>query len=113
MHGRCLVSRHCSIVAAGFVMLGLLVPSNSLPAAPITFNTALPVAEGEFVFREQIVLDRATDDPSGAERERSRGWFFTNSWARVSGVDSVLWYGPHIELQGERHTDKTETTTER
>ncbi len=35
-------------------------------SAPITSNTALPVAEGEFVFREQFVLDRSGNDPSGA-----------------------------------------------
>ena len=35
-------------------------------AAPITFNTALPVAEGEFVFREQLRWLRSSDDPSEA-----------------------------------------------
>ena len=38
-------------------------------AAPITFNTALPVGKGEFVNREQLVLTRAAMDPSGAGRE--------------------------------------------
>ena len=28
-------------------------------SAPITFNTALPVGKGEFVFREQFVLDQS------------------------------------------------------
>ncbi len=56
-------------------------------SAPITSNTALPVAEGEFVFREQFVLDRSGDDPSGAARDRT-------AWSAVSvlgyGVDSDL-----------------------
>ncbi len=39
-------------------------------SAPLTSNTALPVAKGEFVFREQFVLDRSGDDPSGAGRDR-------------------------------------------
>lgn len=51
-------------------------------AAPQTFNTALPVAEGEFVFREQFVYRKATDDPSPADRE-----------LQVLGGVSVLGYG--------------------
>ena len=55
--------------------------------APITFNTALPVAEGEFVFREQIVREQSGDDPSGAERDRTA----------LSAV-SVLGYGVTSDL---------------
>jgi len=51
-------------------------------AAPQTFNTALPVAEGEFVFREQFLYRKATDDPSPADRERD-----------VRGGVSALGYG--------------------
>jgi Putative MetA-pathway of phenol degradation len=51
-------------------------------AAPQTFNTALPVAEGEFVFREQFVYRKATGDPSAADRE-----------LRVRGAVSILGYG--------------------
>ncbi|HFD80386.1 MAG TPA: transporter [Gammaproteobacteria bacterium] len=42
-----------------------------LAAAPITFNTALPVATGEFVFREQGVLLQSGNDPGPADRDRS------------------------------------------
>ncbi len=56
-------------------------------SAPITFNTALPVAKGEFVFREQFVLDQSGDDPSGADRDRT-------AWAAVS----VLGYGVNSDL---------------
>lgn len=56
-------------------------------AAPITFNTALPVAEGEFVFRGQIVVDQSGNDPSGADRDRT-------AWAAVS----VLGYGATSDL---------------
>ncbi len=38
-------------------------------AAPITFNTALPVSEGEFVNREQLVLTSTGMVSSGAGRE--------------------------------------------
>lgn len=51
-------------------------------AAPQTFDTALPVAESEFVFREQFVYRKATDDPSPADRE-----------LHVRGGISVLGYG--------------------
>lgn len=55
--------------------------------APITFNTALPVAEGEFVFRGQIVLDQSGDDASGADRDRT-------AWTALS----VLGYGVTSDL---------------
>ncbi len=50
--------------------------------APQSFNTALPVAEGEFIFREQFLYKRASDDPSPADRE-----------VEVLGGISVLGYG--------------------
>lgn len=56
-------------------------------AAPESFNTALPVAEGEFVFREQFILDQSGDDPSGADRDRT-------AWVLVS----VLGYGANSDL---------------
>ncbi len=51
-------------------------------AAPETFNTALPVAKGEFIFREQFLYKKASDDPSAADRE-----------VEVLGGISVLGYG--------------------
>lgn len=56
-------------------------------AAPESFNTALPVAEGEFVFREQFILDQSGADPSGADRDRT-------AWVLVS----VLGYGANSDL---------------
>ena len=61
--------------------------SGAPKAAPETFNTALPVAKGEFVFREQVVLDQSGDDPSGAERDRT-------AWSSLS----VLGYGVNSDL---------------
>jgi hypothetical protein len=43
--------------------------STSVHAAPQTFNTALPVAKGEFVVRQQFFYRRAEDDPTPADRE--------------------------------------------
>ncbi len=38
-------------------------------AAPETLGTALPVARGELVLREQLLYRRATGDPGAADRE--------------------------------------------
>lgn len=57
------------------MMLGasvlLLSVSSSGLAAPITFNTALPVAKEEFLFRQQFIVMKSGDDPSGAQRDRT------------------------------------------
>lgn len=70
------------IPALGFAFVLALGGASTATAAPQTFNTALPVAEGEFVFREQFVYRKATDDPSPADRE-----------LQVLGGVSVLGYG--------------------
>ena len=46
----------------------LLAMPETSHAVPQTFNTALPVAKGHFVFREQFLYRKASDDPSGADR---------------------------------------------
>jgi hypothetical protein len=56
--------------------------ANAVEAAPQTFNTALPVAKGEFVFREQFIYRKASGDPSPADRELEE-----------LGAISVLGYG--------------------
>ncbi len=61
------------------MLLGLAVAAH---AAPQTFNTALPVADGTFVLREQLVYRRATQDPGPAGRKLT-----------VRGAVSVLGYG--------------------
>lgn len=61
--------------------------ATTILAAPQTFNTALPVAEGEFVLREQFLYRKATDDPSVADRELN-----------VPGAISVLGYGINSDL---------------
>lgn len=55
--------------------------------APITFNTALPVAEDEFIAREQLVFNQSGNDPGTADRDRT-------AWAAVS----VLGYGVNSDL---------------
>ena len=56
-------------------------------AAPITFNTALPVGQGKFIVREQLIASRSGDDPLSAGRE-----FDTNS------LVSVVAYGASGKL---------------
>ncbi len=80
--------------------------------APITFNTALPVAKGEFVAREQFIVTQSGDDPSGAERDRTEraavtalGYGVTGRWA----LFGVLPYRD-IELEstsGGRHVTRS------
>lgn len=54
-------------------------------SAPITFNTALPVAEGEFIVREQFILNQSGDDPAARDRT-------------VWSVVSILGYGVNSDL---------------
>ncbi len=56
-------------------------------AAPITTNTALPVGKGEFVAREQVVVNRSGDDPSGKARKH-----------RVAVSASALGYGVSSDI---------------
>lgn len=51
-------------------------------AAPLTFNTALPISKDEWILREQFVYMKSTDDPSSMNRR-----------IEVSGLMSVLGYG--------------------
>jgi len=67
-------------------LLSLYLITVALPtlvhAAPITFNTALPVASEEFLFREQIIVAQSGRDPVATNRDRTE----------VTAV-SVLGYG--------------------
>ena len=73
-----------TLAALAIIVIGWPVTAG---AAPETFNTALPVAKGEFVFRQQVVLDQSGDDPSGAGRDRT-------AWSAIS----VLGYGVNSDL---------------
>ena len=50
--------------AAALAGLIILLTPVHTPAAPITFSTALPVGEGKFINREQLILTRSGDDPA-------------------------------------------------
>lgn len=75
--------------ARAVVVLAALILPASAAGAPVTFNTALPVARGQVLWREKAVVAHSGDDPSGRQREVSRetlvsalGYGFT---ARLAG----------------------------
>jgi len=76
-----------AFLPCGALALGALAWVGAAHAAPITFNTALPIAKDQFLFRELAVFSRSTDDPDPAEREMDH-------WAAVS----VLAYGVNADL---------------
>lgn len=69
--------------AGGSVLIGALVLAGVswVQAAPNTFNTALPVAKGQYLWREQLVLRERSDNGS-MDRDVS-----------VQALGSVLGYG--------------------
>lgn len=74
------------LLSANLVAIAL-AHSGTVTAAAITFNTALPVAEGEFVFRQQLRWLRSGHDPSGLDREM-----------KAFAAISVLGYGVNSKL---------------
>lgn len=68
------------------IAVGITTASNCW-SAPITFNTALPVGDGEFVARSLVVVNQSGKDPSNADRDR-----------RATSLVSVLGYGATNKL---------------
>src|SRR3546814_5364141 len=86
------------------VVLALaLTASGGVAAAPISFNSALPVSSGEFVWRQQVRwLHADRDDPGGIRSVHARA------------AISVLGYGVHHKLALFAvlpYTDKSSTMT--
>jgi len=100
-----MAGRSCQrMLASGALALAALVVPGLAQAAPQTFNTALPVAEGSFVFRELLLYRSASDGPGPVGRD-----------LRVTGAVSVLGYGvtgdlalfgaiPYLDKELERTT---------
>jgi len=83
-------------------------PLHTAAAAPITFNTALPVAKGEFVSRLQLVSVASGHDPSGLDRKLSAdtavgvlGYGLTRDLA-LFGVVPYSDRGLDLRVAGER-----------
>ncbi|MEW9898075.1 transporter [Chitinivorax sp. PXF-14] len=67
----------------GIPVLALLCAwASAAGAAPLTFNTALPISKDEWILREQFVYMKSTDDPTPMNRRME-----------VSGLMSMLGYG--------------------
>jgi hypothetical protein len=79
--------RTLQLLISASLSVFLLANTSLSLAAPITFNTALPVAQGEFIFREQFRWLRSSGDPSAANRDR-----------RATAGISVLGYGVNSKL---------------
>ncbi len=62
---------------------------NTAWSAPITFNTALPVAEGEFVGRVQYVVNQSGDDPGSTDRDRTGGAHPRIGWTSLPGMQAA------------------------
>lgn len=73
------------VIALILLVQPLIIPS--VLAAPVTFNTALPVGEGTFIFRQQLRWLNSADDPSGMNREMD-----------ALAAISVLGYGVNSKL---------------
>ena len=61
--------------------------ANSVQAAPLTFNTALPVSQNEFIVRQQIIVNQSGNDPTMLARKRVQ-----------SSLVSTLAYGFNSKL---------------
>lgn len=73
--------------AIGIALLTLFGWTGAAWGAPETFNTALPVAQGDFVYRQQFLFLKSSDDPTPANRN-----------AQAVGGVSVLGYGVTPDL---------------
>jgi len=65
----------------------LIAQVNTSLAAPITFNTALPVARGEFIIRQQFISIQSGDDPSSSNKDRTE---LISASALVYGVNNKI-----------------------
>jgi len=82
-----------------FVIILIPLSVASVAAAPITFNTALPVGKGEFVNREQLVLTRSGRDPSGANRKVKGNALISVLAYGISGKLTLFGVLPYIDKE--------------
>ena len=83
------------------ILTGSLV--TDVIAAPVTFNTALPVSQGEALVRVQVKYLRATEDPGSMNKELTVAavplvgvWGVTPRWT-LFGI--VPWIDKRLELK--------------
>ncbi|GMQ88487.1 MAG: hypothetical protein BMS9Abin08_1739 [Gammaproteobacteria bacterium] len=80
------VLRGSSTVLA-LIAVSVVIDAGNAWSAPITFNTALPVAKNEFLAREQFIISKSGDDPGNLNRDRT-----------AKAAVSVLGYGINGKL---------------
>ncbi len=68
-------------------------------SAPITFNTALPVAKGEYLAREQLIVNQSGDDPSTLDRDRTAKTAVTVLGYGINGDLAVFGVLPYQDKQ--------------
>ncbi len=85
------------VLLIAIVAIGLIV--SEARAAPITFNTALPVGKGEFVLREQLVIARSGDDPSGAQRDMTSRALVSVLGYGVNGRLAIFGALPYLDKE--------------
>jgi len=79
--------RRLRALADMIILAAIAGTPSAARAGAQTFNTALPVADGDFVYRQQVFHGSAGDDPTTADRE-----------AEAWGAISVLGYGVTSDL---------------
>jgi len=85
--------------------------NSAIVAAPITFNTALPVAKEEFVFRGQYVRIQSDDDPSGAGRDRTENQLVTALGYGLSGKWALFGVVPYRDIKLTSNTSAQRSQT--
>lgn len=78
---------HDNVAMRTTVCFCMMLAAGDALSAPITFNTALPVAKNEFLVREQLIVNRSSDDPTSLNRDRT-----------AEAAASVLGYGVNGKL---------------
>lgn len=87
-----------------FLFALVCMSASDSSAAPITFNTALPVAKGEGILRVQTMYLRSTDDQSAQDRELTVWTFPAVGAYGITGDLAVFGIVPVLDKSLETNT---------
>ena len=73
-------------------IMGGLLAAGTAEAGPITFLTALPVAQSQVVVRGQYLFIRASDDPTPADRRFHGQRYADRPGGRGHPPPGALWH---------------------
>ncbi|KAF0114096.1 MAG: hypothetical protein FD149_1952, partial [Rhodospirillaceae bacterium] len=82
-------------------------------AAPLTFNTALPISKDEWILREQFVFMKSTDDPSPMNRRMEVSALMTTLGYGVSRDFAVFTVLPYADKRLSMDMDGQNVTRSR